>query len=506
MSIEIVVPRLGWSMEEGIFTEWLKKDGELVAEGDSLFVLEGEKASQDIESFDRGILRIPPEAPQPGDTVLVGQLLGYLCEEGEEIQTGDGSTAVAATEDAVGRSVAPSSPAESESDRVADKGDGNGSPVASPSVRRLAREVNVDLSQVSGSGKGGRVTREDVETAAGTIASSPTAVASEVSNDQRRLRISPRAARKAAELGVDARTIQGTGQGGRIRERDVLAVAQRQNQAVATGPTAGTAGHGASSFSDTAEIVSTSVNFAEVAGVSAATGASEPLARTIRISKLRETIAHRMLAGAQQAAPVTLTTTLDATLLVGVRQQLRAQAMETGDAPPSYTSLLVRLACTALTKHEIMTAQWTADGIVIPQKMNIAVAVDTEAGLYAPVLAGASSLRVREINLRLQDLAERTRQQKLSPGELQGGCFTITNLGMYGVDAFTPILNLPQSAILGVGRIAKQPMVVDDQVVPRDAMTLSLTFDHRVTDGAPAAAFLDTLRQSIEGVSAWSLM
>jgi len=477
MAIEIIVPRLGWSMEEGIFTEWLKQDGEFVAEGDMLFVLEGDKASQEVESFDRGILRIAPEGPQPGETVTVGQRLGYLCEEGEGL-TGDAPVAAMSEAPAPGGETQPISSLITNDERPS-VGNGEGSTVASPSVRRLARELGVALANVGGTGKNGRVTRRDVESAAET---------SDPVDTDSPPRISPRAARTAKTLGVDVTQIKGTGKTGRIRERDIVSAARQPESAA---PAAGRVARPASDISTSGRREA---------------GNEADAARIVPISKLRQTIAHRMLAAVHEAAPVTLTTTLDATEFVKARFELKNQASLIGDLPPSYTALLVRLTCDALGQHEMMTARWTDQGLVVPESRDIAVAVDTDEGLYAPVLSGAGSLSLRDISRSLDDLAERTRRQALSPEDLQGACFTITNLGMYGVDAFTPILNLPQAAILGVGRIIKQPWVVDDQVVPRDCMTLSLTFDHRVIDGAPAAAFLDTLRTSIEQLSTWALM
>jgi pyruvate dehydrogenase E2 component (dihydrolipoamide acetyltransferase) len=283
-----------------------------------------------------------------------------------------------------------------------------------------------------------------------------------------RLRISPRALRVANELGIDWREASGSGRGGRIRERDVRAVA----------------------------------------GENRPTGRSRPA--VVRESTedaarlaLRRTIAARMSAGAQSTAPVTLTTTADATNLVNLRAQFKAAATESESVTPGYLAFITKLAAHALGEHPHLNQQWIDGRIEMPEGVHIAVAVDTAAGLLAPVVRDVPALGIREIAARLADLTTRAECGQLRPAELTGGTFTISNLGAYGIDAFTPILNVPQCAILGLGRIEKRPVVVGDQIVPRDQMTLSLTFDHRIVDGAPAAKFLATLRQGIENPGPW---
>jgi pyruvate dehydrogenase E2 component (dihydrolipoamide acetyltransferase) len=268
--------------------------------------------------------------------------------------------------------------------------------------------------------------------------------------------ISPRARRVARQLGVDWSGLQGSGWTGRIRERDIRAVA---NQAAA--------------------------------------------GRLIPHTPLRRTLAARMVAGVMQAAPVTLTVKANATSLVGLRRQYRDAS--SGEAVPGYTDLFVKAAAMALRRHPLLQAQWRDEGLFVPQRVDIAFAVDTEAGLLAPVIRDADRLTVREVAAASRELIELARAGKLPAERMRDATFTVSNLGMFGVDAFTPIINLPQCATLGVGRIVREPAVVEDAVVPRDMVTLSLTFDHRIVDGAPAARFLDELRQSIEQPAAWLL-
>ncbi len=366
MAIPVTVPRLGWSMDEGTFVGWLKNDGETVRPGEPLFSLETDKATEQIEAIDAGVLRIPPDGPKPGDTVAVGQVLARLAAEGEAV----------------------------------------------PSVSSVAAAAPV----------------------------------------RRRVAVTPRARRAARELGVDWSGLRGSGKGGRVRERDVRAAG-------------GTRG-----------------------------------GRLIPHTNLRRTVAARMVAGVTQAAPVTLHTRVDASSLVLLRDRHRAN----GEAP-GYTALVVKLAAAALQQHPLLQAQWRDDGLFIPDRTDIAFALDTDHGLLAPVVRGADRLTLPEVAARIRELTAQARAGRLGAEAMRDATFTVTNLGGWGVDAFTPILHLPQCAVLGVGRIVREPAVVGNEVVPRERMTLSLTFDHRVLDGAPAARFLATLAGLVEQPDPWLL-
>jgi pyruvate dehydrogenase E2 component (dihydrolipoamide acetyltransferase) len=188
--------------------------------------------------------------------------------------------------------------------------------------------------------------------------------------------------------------------------------------------------------------------------------------------------------------------------LVNFRRRFK-EANSAAGPVPSYTDLLVKLSAAALQDHQQMAGQWRDDGIFVPDQCNISFAVDTEAGVMAPVIHDVPGKSLRQVAVESRELTKLARDGGLSAEQMQGGTFTITNLGRFGVDTFTPIINLPQAAILGVGRIVLEPVVLEGQVVAREMLSLSLTFDHRVTDGAPAARFLDTLRACIEDPSPW---
>ena len=415
MPIKIVVPRLGWSMDEGTFSEWLIKDGEFVNAGDMIFVLEGEKASQEIESFDAGILYIPPDAPQPGANVAVGQLLGYLLAEGEPVPL---RTDAAADSNPQAAST-PRRPLQ---------------PPAGPAARRRARELAVDSQALD-------------------IPSRPRPPKPPNAREGSPIAVTPRARRKARELGVDWSSVRGSGRNGRIRERDVLAFAKQAVSAVPSPP--------------------------------AVSGRGQP------VSRIRRTIAQRMLAGVQQTAPVTLTTKVDATELVALRERLKASSA--GGAAPSYNDILVKLIAAALPECRELNACWYNNSVFAYDEINIAIAVETHSGLVAPVIKNVDTLSLDAIAEQSRLLGEQARAGTLSQSQLQGGTFTITNLGMFDIDFFTPIINLPQAAILGVGRIVREPVVQGDTVVAGVRLALSLTFDHQVIDGAPAARWLQYL-------------
>jgi len=413
MPVPVTIPRLGWSMDEGTFVGWLKEDGAQVRAGEPLFELEGEKALQQIESIDSGILRIDPTCPAPGAVVAVGTLLGHLFAPGESMQT---SSSKPAPQPAAATTASPVAP---------------------------ALPPTVDFAP-------------------------PDPVVSE--SAARRTLASPRARRAARQSGVELSALRGTGRGGRVRERDVLAAASSGGTTPAALP------QGAS-----------------------ATGRGTLVPHTPH----RRTIAQRMQAGCHVAAPVTLTCKVDATNLVNLRRQFQTAAQATDDKPPSYTDILVKLAAVALQRHPRMNSSWTDEGLLLPDSINIGIAVDTPAGLVVPVVHDVPRLSLRELATRTRELVELARARRLTAADQADGTFTVTNLGMFGIDAFTPIVNLPQAAILGVGRIVREPVVRGEQIVPGDTLTLSLTLDHRVLDGAEGARFLADLTTGLENPAAW---
>jgi pyruvate dehydrogenase E2 component (dihydrolipoamide acetyltransferase) len=301
-----------------------------------------------------------------------------------------------------------------------------------------------------------------------------------------RVYISPYAKRLAESLGIDWHTIQGSGLRGRIMAKDVEASAARLKAA----PSALVPG--------AAPVIQPVV---PVAAPQPALSASR-----LPMAPIRRKIAEHMAYSAHTSAPVTLTAEVDATELVNLRKTLKTDAEKTGLPFPSYNDILAKLCAQAITEHPLVNARIEGDEIVQLASVNVAIAVDTERGLIVPVLHDVQSKTLRQLARESALLIEKTRNGTIGYEELQGATFTITNLGMFEIDAFTPIIDLPQCAILGVGQIVPKQVVIDAEagkVAIRQRMVLSLTFDHRLIDGAQAARFLQRVKHFVENPYLW---
>jgi pyruvate dehydrogenase E2 component (dihydrolipoamide acetyltransferase) len=396
-------------MEEGRFVGWLQGSGKEIAVGQPLFEMEGEKAVQEIEAVESGRLFIPENSPKPDTVVAVGTLLGYLLAPGE-MPPNEGS------------------------------GGGAGAPEATV--------ANAAVTSVE---------NEPPPVNSSDLLSSDT-VLSEIVEHRH---ASPRARRAADGLGIDWQKVSGTGRGGRVRERDVLA-------------------YGAQLDASPSERKSVEVSSG--------------------LSPRRKVIAERLRRSLSHVIPVTLTTKADVTKLVALREQFKsAQAKWV----PSYTDMLAKLLTGVLTKHPQVSVRWneehTAVFAVGGEGVDIGIAVDTAAGLLVPVVRGVETQTLVSITQQTQELIGRARAGRLSSRDAGGAVTSLTNLGAFGIDAFTPIINFGEVTILGMGCIRREPVfTVGDRVESRQMMTLSLTFDHAVVDGAPAAAFLRDLVAAIE--------
>ena len=386
---QVVMPKLGLTMTEATIVEWCKQDGEQVEKGETLFVIESEKSTLEIESPATGVLQILIPA---GETVLVHQPIATLAHETRNTKH-------------KARLTIP----------------------ASPKSRALARRLGISLKGIKGTGPRNMIVASDVEKIA---ASRP------------KTRVSPVARKLASSAGLDLSTISGTGPGGRIVRVDVERTLSEPPPPEPVMPLR---------------------------------DAVEPAPLT----GLRAVIAERLSASWRERPHVTLTTEADATNLISARQQAIAES----GGKVSYDAFLVALAARALCEQP---------------HVNVGVAVDTERGLLVPVVHNAATKSLLQIQRALDELVERALAGRSLPDDLSGGTFTITNLGLFEIDAFTPIINPPESAILGVGRIIAKPVAVDRQVVVRDMLALSLSFDHRLIDGAPAARFLQRIKQLVE--------
>ncbi len=448
---DVILPKLGQTMEEGTIVEWLKEEGDRVDQGEVLFTVESDKATLEVEAPIGGFLRkilVPA-----GESVPVLTAVGLVTKEpDEDISDYEAGEAVEAVEpEAVG------APAEGE--RAGPVGEERRSErqrvFASPRARKLAREERVDLAEVEGSGPKGRIVERDVQ-----------------SYLERRPGVTPVARRLAEREGVDAQRLEGTGPGGRVMKGDVeRALAAREEAVPPKAPR-------------------------EV----------EEAVTEVPIRGVRARIAQRMHESHQATGRVTLTTEADATAFVEMREGLKDRLSDELGFNLGYNDLMIKVVADALEAFPYMNARLergasedlTGRTIRHWQRVHVGLAVDTERGLLVPVVRDADQKSLVEVARRLRELIERAQSGDATPDELGGGTFTITNLGMYDIDAFTPIINLPEVAILGVGRIKAQPAVVGGEIAVRKKVWLSLTFDHRLVDGAPAARFLQHVKRLIE--------
>ena len=451
MITEVILPKLGQTMEDGVIVEWVKKEGDPIQRGEVLFTVESDKAVLEVEATARGFLRkiLVPE----GERVPVLTPVALITREADEDISAYGAPEATAAPAAAEPAPEPAAAARAEAGPVAERPTGR--IFASPRARKTAREQGVDLAAVEGTGPKGRIVEQDVLE---YLAVQPEPVAPPMAEPLPRA--TPMALKTADALGVDLATVSGTGISGRIMKADVSLAARP-----------------------------------------AAPPVPEELAvESISMSGTRRIIAERMAASHTTTARVTLVTEADATEFAQAREQLKASVTESWGFAPGYNDLLGLIVARALREFPYMNARLSADGGSIEQLayVNLGMAVDTERGLLVPVIRAADQKGLRAFGTEFRALVERARSGRSLPDDLSGGTFTITNLGMYDIDAFTPIINLPEAAILGVGRILPKPVVRDGEIVARKMWTLSLTFDHRLVDGAPAARFLQRIKQLIE--------
>jgi pyruvate dehydrogenase E2 component (dihydrolipoamide acetyltransferase) len=449
MATEIIVPKQGQTVESVRLVRWLIKEGDAVRKGDALLEVETDKAVFEVDApVDGVVLKIERQA---GEDVAVVTSVGLLGAPGEDV-SGFQGTAVPAAEAVAAPVIAAapvSAPPAATGERV----------FASPRARKAAREGGLtDLAALAGSGPGGRIVEADVKV---HLAQAPAAPA-----------VSPVAQRMAADLGVDLGRVTGTGPGGRITKADVERTAQAAKGASAQ-PIAAPA--------------------AAPAALATAAQAPAGVRQVVPIRGIRARIAQRMRQSVDTAAHVTIFTEVDASDFVTLRMRLKDD-----EVAVSYNDLMVAIVARALREHPQLNATQVGEEIHYLEAIHIAVAVDTERGLLVPVIRDADKKGLAQIGQEFAAKAQAAKEGRSQPDDLVGGTFTITNLGMYEVDGFTPIINSPQCAILGVGRIVEKPVGKDGQIVLRKMMTLSLSFDHRLVDGAPAARFLQQVKRLVE--------
>jgi len=417
MSIELTMPKFGLTMHEGTLQRFFKAAGEAVKAGEPLYEVETEKVLYVVEAPASGTLAAWFHGE--GAIVECGRPVAVIAEAGEDAAALAAASSPASAVPAAGAARSGAQPEAtapagdiSPAGAVAAATPGGGRRAVSPVAHKLAAELKVDLERVSGTGPGGRITREDVERAA---------------------------------------------KGGGAPSPAVVAVAA---PGAATATTA--------------------------SSVSSAAGA-KPQLRTVAMRGMRRTIATRMHQSLRDTAQLTITTEADVTAATELRARL------TREFDFTYTDLVIHAVGRALVRHPRMNSKLSEEAILLLTEVNVGMAVALEEGLIVPVIANADRKSLREIAATTKDLGERARAGSLKLEDVSGGTFSITNLGNFGIDAFTPILNTGETGILGVGRIVEKPAVYRGEIARRWMLTLSLSFDHRIIDGAPAANFLQTV-------------
>ena len=460
MATPVLIPKLGMTMTEGTVAEWLVPDGGEVAKGAIVYRLETEKIQFEVEAESEGTVRhLVPEGAKlpPGDVVA------YILAPGEALPAGVAAAATATTAPAVAGGVAISQNGASTLIRQ-----DSGRAVATPIARRLAKERGLSLDAIVGTGPGGRIVEADVLTARARPATSSSPAASPAGGE---VLASPLARRLADALGIDLRRVTGSGPGGRITKEDVdqFAAAPALAPATQRPPSAAAAGQ---------------------AGASAASS-------VIPLRGMRKVIADRMHGSLQEMAQLTMSIEVEMDEAEKLRRQLLDEWAEEG-VRPSFTDLVLRAVAKALPRHPRLNATVTERGIELLSEVHVGMAVALDDGLVVPVIRDAGRVTLKELAAESTRLAEAARAGKLLPDDYAGPTFSVTPLGMFGIDFFTPIINPPNVAILGVGRIHDGLTWDGDRPLRRRQMTLSLTIDHRAVDGAPAAQFLGTVRDLLQ--------
>jgi len=447
---EVLLPRLGQTMEEGTIAKWHKSEGDTVRRGEILYELTTDKATLEVESFAEGVLKKILVAE--GQTVAVNELIAIIGAEGDELpddlEAYRAQVTGAAREEA-GEREPPTPPAEAKlgpaapqpapavSAEVPTAARPVGRIFASPRARKLAREQKVPLAALQGSGPNSRIVERDVMQYLQRLDT---------------IRFTPAARDAAFQAGVSLLEVAPAEAHGRISKADVEAAAAR-GRAAAPGP-----------------------------------GERVPL------SVMRRTIAKRMTAS-KQAVPHFY---LVGEVLMRKALERRAELNRSGELHITITDLLVRAAALALREFPGLNARFEGDAIVLNPEANVGVAVAVEDGLFVPVIRNADTKGLPQISAELKALVQTARKGKLRPDQYEGGSLTISNLGTFGVDYFMPIINPPESCILGIGRVAEQIVVQDGAMRIEPVMKVTLSADHRVTNGAEAAQFYAAFRRELE--------
>lgn len=479
-------PDVGEGIVEGKLVAWKVEEGTDVKQDETVAEVETDKAVVEIPAPHGGT--IEKLLYKEGDTLEVGKPM---------LMFADGGTS-AAKGPAPAEAAPPESPAPSESPEP-DKEDvptpelaqeqspstssSSGQVLALPAIRQFAKQHRIDLSTVSGTGKDGRITLEDVQGKAGSSAPSvPRLPQPPKQETTTRIDVlaSPSLRQYAREKGVDLRVVDGSGDHGRITKGDIEGAVRGEK-------------------SGTTSVPATQALHAGSPSSPAASPTITGQVEVIPLTPIRKAIAKKMVESLQHAAQVTHSDEADVTKLVSIREREKKK-LEKDGIHLTYLPFFVKAAVAALQKHPLLNATLdeVQQAIILKKYYHIGIAVDTEQGLLVPVIKDADHKSIAQMAQEIGELAAKARDRKLSPKEMADSTFSISSVGRFGGQVFTPILNYPESCLLGIGRIIEKPAVVDGKIVPRKMVALSVTYDHRILDGGEAARFVSTLLQYLE--------
>jgi pyruvate dehydrogenase E2 component (dihydrolipoamide acetyltransferase) len=467
MPVAIIMPKFEMSQETGLMVAWYKEEGSQVEKGEPIFSVETDKVTMDVESPADGILA--GITAQAGDEVPVTTVIAYLLKPGESLpEVSDKIESTPASDEQI---VKEESVVQLTSEQPQVKKDSAAesepTPTATPVAQRMAAAAGLALSTIRGSGPNQTITKADVQAAlVGAGAKEPDVTEQKVNGAREKVRATPAAKRAAREQAVNLRQVQGSGPRGRVQEGDVVEFLSLEpedlegRQAVAPG------------LSDEVEIIT--------------------------LSGMRKKIADRMTASYQSAPHITFTTRVDVSALQSLRERLNQKAQQNQQANISMTALIVKFVAWALMRHPKLNCVLRGDEIHRNKSVNVGVAVALPDGLIVPVIKHAEGKNVAQIAAEIQDLAQRARKGGLTPENVSDGTFTVSNLGPFGIEQFTAILNSGQAGILAVGAVQPEVVPVENEVAIRPILRMTLSADHRTVDGAVAAQFLAELREVLE--------
>jgi len=432
---QVLMPKLGQTMEEATIERWLKQEGDQVQRGDILLEITTDKATLEVESYASGVMR--KILAKEGDVLPVKAVLALVGEPDDPLPDNLEQLTTTAATDAAPAAAAPETSAP-EPTPVAAPPPG-GRIRISPRARKQAKAARVPVEVLNGTGPNGRITEKDVLA---------------YIEQRDKIKATPAAIAVAQERGVDITSVEGTGPGGKVTKEDVLAA----KPAAAAAPTA------------------------------------VPTGKRVALSAMRRVVAERMSKSKREAPHFYLMMEIDMTAAVKLRAQLNAQ----GPTRIGFHDMIIRACATSFVENPAMNVNWAGDAIQQRNEISIGVAVALDEGLIVPVVRNADRLTLAGVAKASAALIAKARSKKLTPDEYEGGCLTLSNLGMFDVDNFIPVINPGESGILGVGRITKKPVVVNDGIQIRSMMGCTLSADHRAVDGAIAAAFLKRVKELLE--------